>query len=193
MIIVEGPDGAGKSTLVKNLLARYPNMREGPRGTKDRSLLYTVAVPDTFGAINRAIRATGGVCMKGGRRDLCIWDRLYFSEMVYAPIADRPCEFSPGQQDLINSLLETIGCPIILCLPPLEVVKANAMAAEQMKGVKENIEGIWRAYDDLYYVMPDQTTVYDYTKPDNLVNIKSIIRGIDVYLEERAEREWSHK
>lgn len=193
MIIIEGPDGAGKTTLVEKLLKHYDFAREGPRGTRDRSLLYTVTVPDTFGAINRAIRATSSPSTTV-RRDLCVWDRLYFSEMVYAPIVGRPCEFSTGQQDFIGAILETIGCPIILCLPPVETVKENALAAEQMKGVKENIEGIWRAYDDLYYTMPNQTAVYDYTgQANNRVNLDSIVRGIDAYLEKRAEREWSQK
>lgn len=188
MIVVEGPDGAGKTTLVAKLLNRYLFMREGPRGTKDRARLYTVTVPDTFGAINRAIRAKTPY---REQRDICVWDRLFFSEMVYADLTDRPCQFSLGQQRFISRILEAIDCPIILCLPPIEVVEANALAAEQMKGVKENIAEIWSRYHSLYGNMPNNTMIYDYTGEDpDRVTYDEIIATIDKYLLERSKREW---
>lgn len=185
MIILEGCDGAGKTTLKEEILKRYPAMREGPRGTKDRSRLYLVTVPDTFGAINRAIRATE---TGGEHGSCCVWDRLYFSEMVYAPIVGRPCEFSPGQQEYLTAILEAMKCPIILCQPPFDVVKENAEVHVQMKGVNENLAAIYEAYDLLYWRMPNQTIKYDYTED----TLDQIYQVIDEYLHERIKREWSH-
>jgi hypothetical protein len=194
MIIIEGPDGAGKTTLKDEILNRYPQrVKEGTRGTKDRSKLYEVTVPDTFRAINMAIRATGtSFGPIGGEPRVHVWDRLFFSDMVYAPIQGRPCQFSPGQQHFIRDILETIDCPIILCLPPFEVVKENAQVHEQMTGVNENLKTIWTSYANMYWQMPNQTVIYDYTgSRDDLLDEHELYKMIDRYLHERSKREWS--
>lgn len=192
MIIIEGPDGAGKTTLKEELLKRYPQMAEGPRGTKDRRKLYTVTVPDTFGAINRSVRAAYLPRSGMDHTSLYVWDRLFFSELVYADITGRPCEFSLGQRIFITKILETIGCPIILCLPPFEVVKENAEVHEQMDGVKENLQVIWGGYQSLYWTMPNQTMIYDYTNDnDEGVSFDELTATIDKYLIERSRRSWS--
>lgn len=194
MVIIEGPDGAGKTTLKEALLNWYPQMREGPRGTKDRSKLYTVTVADTFGAINRAMRAAYSPKLSQTPSSLCVWDRLFFSEMVYAGLVGRPCEFTPSQQAFITRVLETIGCPIILCLPPYEAVRENAEVHEQMKGVRENLRAIYDAYEDMYHRMPNQTVKFDYTgtAEDAIASLDYVTQTvIDPYITERGKRAWS--
>jgi hypothetical protein len=193
MIIVEGPDGAGKTTLVETLVERYDALKVGRRGTNDRTRLWEVTVSDTFNAINRAIRAT--YYEHNPLPRVNVWDRLFFSDMVYAPFVGRgQGEFSPGQQVFLTRILEAIGCPIILCMPPLEVVRENAQVHEQMKGVNENLDGIWHGYDKLYWRMPNQTVIYDYTQTSDLVgkvDLDQVFATIDEYLERRVKREWS--
>lgn len=184
MIIIEGPDGAGKTTLKEEILKRYPTMIEGPRGTEDRSLLYTVTVPDTYHAMEMALHARSVVPVH-------VWDRLFFSEEVYSYITGRPNQFSPGQGEWITRLLEAMECPIILCLPPWEEVKENAKVHEQMTGVKENLREIYQDYAMMYHRMPNQTIIYDYTdtNPD-AVSLDQVFRTIDDYLHERSKRQW---
>lgn len=178
MIIVEGPDGSGKSTLVESLITHF-ELREGARGTTDRKKLYTVTVKDTYLALMKAIRAMRGVPVE-------VWDRLFYSEFVYYRYGNRPCEFSEGQRRFINWMIEAITCPVILCLPPPEVIIENAKKVDQMDGVNENLPQIIMDYHSMSQWMPPQTIIYDYTRDDTF----KVFGPISAYLARREAREW---
>lgn len=182
MIIVEGPDGAGKSTLVKSLCQMY-GLTVGERGTKNRDLLYTVTVPDTMRALSCAVH---------GNEASLVWDRLYYSDFVYAPLQRRPVAFSAVQQAHIDAVIEAIRCPIIVCLPPFEVAAMNSAKVHQMTGVEENFETIYNHYRDMCYRVgdaskpfPDHRVVYDYTDDDTH---EQVFEEIEDYLDNRQER-----
>jgi len=177
VIIVEGPDGAGKSTLVAQIRERF-GIGEGVRGTSDRSLLYTVTVPDTFKALEGMIT--------GDERPV-VWDRLFYSEFVYHPLTGRHCQFSEGQRQHINEILMVVRPPIILCMPPTDVVYKNAGKDEQMDGVMDNLSRIYIAYNAMFRWMPAHTVIYDYTMEDNT----RVMQIIESYLGRRSLREWS--
>lgn len=197
MIIIEGPDGAGKSTLVRHLKSRF-NMLEGERATADRNLLWKVTRQDTYTALAEAVRA---------HERPRIWDRLFFSELVYSPTMGRVCEFKPGEQDVIRRLIAALGVPVIVCYPPLAVTVENTLRDDQMEGVKPNIEKIWRAYPNAmagcsgarYY---DYTDTVGHSVPDNAralaqsptlgayITLDRLEAGIERYLERRTERSW---
>jgi hypothetical protein len=181
---VEGPDGAGKSTLVRELCSRF-NLSEGVRGTSDRKLLYTVTVSDTMQALIGAV---------DGRQPTRIWDRLYYSELVYADLVGRPVEFNATQRSFIQRTIEALRCPIIVCLPPFKVVRANAAKAEQMKGVNENLGAIYAQYKERLIdgTFPDHTLVYDYTyRADESPDLSEIVTEVKDYLDERSDRAWT--
>jgi thymidylate kinase len=181
VIIVEGPDGAGKTTLVEHLAGEF-NIKVGERGVADRDKLYTVTRSDTYNALGLAVR---------GNLDAKIWDRLFFSEMVYAPVVGRECEFSTEEQIFVRRILTCLGCPIIVCLPPWEVVKANVAGSKQMDGVEENLKHIYAAYQRVCEGMP-WVMFYDYTheqRDAGYVGIDHLRTGIKHYLDDRKVRE----
>lgn len=184
LIIVEGPDGAGKTTLVRGLIREF-SFQAGERGTTDRKLLYTVTRSDTYRAMAHEVL---------GDEPPRIWDRLFFSEMVYAPIVGRLCEFSMSEQAYIRRVLEAMRVPIVLCLPPLAHVVENALKDEQMDGVVDNLTTIYEAYAQPDF-MPEHTLVYDYTNTMterglNYVPREIIDEEINDYLQERRTRTW---
>lgn len=188
MIIVEGPDGSGKSTLVRELAKEF-GLLEGERGTTDRKKLYTVTRPDTYQALGHAV---------GGTAPVRIWDRLFYSELVYAPLVDRPVEFSTSEQGYVRRMIDALACPIIVCLPPRDVVTQNVLATkdEQMDGVVAAARWIWNRYEDLWQdgVFGEHVMLYDYTsrlltdRPLSFSSIDVIKENISDYLAERRER-----
>lgn len=192
MIVVEGPDGAGKSTLVGQLVEKF-GFDIGKRATKNRDLLYQVTRQDTYTALAAA--------MSGAAKPL-LWDRLFFSEMVYAPVVGRECEFRPHEQKMIRRIMRVLEVPIILCLPPWKVVQANAAKEHQMPGVMSNLTNIYRHYSEELpcYFPYEQTLCYDYTNqmvhvPDSSRSrqyrtFDQICQRIEQYLEQRKIREW---
>lgn len=185
MLIVEGPDGAGKTTLVNRLNEMY-GLTVGARGTTDRDLLWTVTVPDTMRAMGMAV---------GGTLSPKIWDRLYYSDFVYASLGatPRPVAFNPSQQVHVDKIIEALRCPIIVCLPPWEVVQANGGTKHEMPGVLANLERIYREYHRMTYAVgdarkafPDHRVVYDYT--DDGESWEIVMNEVEDYLDERQER-----
>lgn len=183
LIIIEGPDGAGKTTLVKRLQEDFPHLPVGERGTTDRKKLYTVTVPDTFRAIKYAV----------GPYAACrIWDRLFFSEFVYAPVGLPPREpmFTLSQTNFIYRMMVALQNPVILCLPPEKAVLQNVLVEEQMSGVVENIRYIHWKYGQMMSdgSFPPQTVVYDYTRGER--EYLALRKQVDQYLDERKGLQW---
>lgn len=179
----------GKTMLVEKLSKMY-GLTAGKRGTKDRDLLYTVTVPDTMKAISQAVH---------GKDPPQIWDRLYYSDFVYAPLSVTPREasFNPSHQVHVDRVIEAIRCPIIVCLPPWRTVKLNLSSEHhQMPGVRERARDIWNEYYRMTYKVgdstkpfPDHRIVYNYCQePDGPAGINQVLQEIEDYLEERQER-----
>jgi thymidylate kinase len=186
MVIVEGPDGAGKTTLVAHLAHKY-GLRVGARGTDDRTKLWTVTVRDTFMAVGRATWSAGPV--------VTVWDRLYYSEMVYAPLTGREVEFNASQRSFIERVINAAAFPVILCLPPLQTVIDNSKKDKQMPGVLENIERIYGGYVEMMVEGPlhdARLILYDYTQtnPDSYM-LEAVENEVEDYLDERKERSWA--
>lgn len=172
MIIVEGPDGAGKSTLVRWVCETY-GLEEGQRGEKNRDLIYRTTRADTFSAIHNMFSAV---------EPPLVWDRLGpWSDPIYAPLMGRDTAFTPREIKAIRAMRYFLHVPIILCLPPLSVVRANVEGSHQIKAATDHIDVIYRAYrDGMIY-----TLLHDYTQD----NIDPVAGLIESYLHNRKERE----
>lgn len=179
MIVVEGPDGAGKTTLVEKILESY-RLHEGERGVRNRDDLSTVARADTIKAVTTEMEC---------RAAPLVWDRLApWSDMVYAPVVGRDTAFTVAEADSYRKLIYGLGI-VIVCLPPLAEVRANIIGTHQMEGVHRGITKIWFRYQDflIYERSPKYPTLikYDYTTHDS----HQVTHAIDTYLEVRKGRE----
>jgi hypothetical protein len=176
VIVIEGPDGAGKSTLVEKLKEHF-QLSVGKRGTTNRDELYKVTVPDTFRAFEGAFHGPA-----------TLWDRLYFSELVYYTYTTGKCAFSKMQQEFFERMFVAVGAPVILCLPPEQTVVDIVQKPDrhEMLGVELNIRHIYRGYEDLMRlgVLPPQTHVYDFTTRRGL---DEVLFMVDEYINRKKE------
>lgn len=158
MIIVEGPDGAGKSTLIKNIQAQYPDLEVAGRVVSKDTEMMT----DLQAWVNQNLA-------EGFQYRLFDRHRL-ISEFIYGPVlrpSPQPGFASPTW--VFNSLrrFARIQPLVIYCLPPLEVIKANLENDQDNIRVRDHIESIYAGYlhrAALESIDNRMTTiVYDYT------------------------------
>jgi len=181
MIIVEGPDGSGKSTLVAEIVKRL-GLIQGTRSTLDRDRLHETTVMDSYRAVMAAVN---------GMDPPVVWDRMFYSDGIYAPIVRDEEPMFPGDTlEYLHRLVLAMRAPVILCLPPLEVVRANVASSKQLAGVVENIDTIYQAYEMLAreFGNSNQCMIYDYTIRGNIPRLANRLRE---YLRNREQRTFS--
>lgn len=128
-IIIEGPDGAGKTTLAKSLA-----------GALDMNILKMTAnggqsVPEYLQKL-----ACDGV----------IIDRCWVSEQIYSDLFGREPRINHDDAEALTELCEYAGIPIIVLLPPLHVVisRLNERGDEYADVICPNITEIYVRYHD---------------------------------------------
>lgn len=126
-IIIEGPDGAGKSTLAKSLA-----------GALDMNILK--------------MTANGGQSMpeyvQKLKCDGIIIDRCWVSEQIYSDLFKREPRIDDDNAEALTEFCGLAGIPIIVLLPPLHVVisRLNERGDEYADVVCPNIVEIYKRY-----------------------------------------------
>ena len=156
MIIVEGPDGAGKSHLVGML-------------SEDLGIpVHERAVRDRLGPAD----PQGASLWKWAYNDVTTWpsqpmsisDRHpLVSEYIYGPIirgVSAPGFNHPSAHGLRRQMEQR--CLLVLCLPPHEVYLANLKQEEQMDGVDEHALQLYGLYEALISSWGGWRVVYDF-------------------------------
>lgn len=141
MIVVEGPDGSGKTTLVNRLCTEF-GIEVRPRAcTSDGG-----PVEDLPGWIRRDLLMNP---------DYGIYDRYpLISEMIYGPTLRSDADRLGRNEEQLNWLLEQFynNHPLIIyCLPPQMVVRANVASSHDgdtphLQGVLKYVDTLWAAY-----------------------------------------------
>lgn len=166
MIIVEGPDGAGKSTLVGQLAEEF-NLPVHERASHGRD-----------GPVSNLFEWAQNDVVSMPYQPLSIYDRHpLISEYVYGPIcrATLPPGFAtPNAQLLLRMMAPRVL--VVMCKAPQERLRASVSDDRDMPGVTEHIERIASAYDGLRVFWPGQCISYDYTKPEKYSSLISLCR-----------------
>lgn len=152
-IIIEGPDGAGKTRLLRALLDKYPEYRAAPR-----------ACSSVGGPLDSSSMAV--YLDKYGHLDKHIYDRHpSISGAVYDAAIARTQPDNVGVY-LQESFYWILGnAKVIYCRPPMGVIVKAVYSEPQMAGVVHNICQIVDIYDSLMVnLIPHER--YDWTKDD---------------------------
>ena len=147
IIIVEGADFSGKSTLAQDLMQKYRNhVYIHCAVTSDIYALHTTAITNAFNF---------------SKDFTVIIDRLHYSELVYGPIFRNGVSYDVKKFDDLYSNKNIPNLYKVLCLPPKEIVlngfKKRAAAGGEMFNTVEKV------YDE-YAKNPLGWNVYDWTK-----------------------------
>jgi len=167
LIVIEGPDGAGKSTLMNSLRlkfdrrAMFVTRASKPAGFNQLTdeLIWLAMVPDT---------------------SIVFCDRHpYISEQVYGPILRDKSVFP--EMSATTSLMYERMLGIVYCRPPRDTIKRQLMLEDHIPGVPQNIDRLIDAYDVLMAATSSQTNVltYDYTSQP----IDGVLTGVNKWID----------
>ena len=120
MIIVEGVDNTGKTTLIKQLKERFP-------------LLEVVKSPGPSPELGRWVCAE---LLQQQPAKTKIYDRFFFSEFVYGPVLRDSICFSDRESKLILGLLHVAYPLIVICYRNVKDSLKTFNDREQMEGVE---------------------------------------------------------
>jgi hypothetical protein len=161
MIIIEGPDGSGKSTLIKTLglpSKRVKALRGGVGGTKFDGTGDGLA---GWGGDDPAVLCYYRLIDRHAHEDVA-YDRFHLSEAAYGPILRGVQELDAGALALLKHYLVGYGVRVVLCLPPFETTLANVRQAGRERPAYQTDDFLRRSYDAFVQLTPWATVVYDY-------------------------------
>jgi len=107
ILVLEGPDGGGKTTLSDRFRPRFGYRHEGPPDPRFGAFDYYVA--RLFDAYLESVLTPGVVL-----------DRFALGDRVYGPIFRGADRFGDDGWAKMRSVMDAAGCLRVLCLPPLE-------------------------------------------------------------------------
>jgi hypothetical protein len=166
MIIVEGGDNCGKSTLVKQLIELDPSLRILHRDRYKPNAYETIATTHI-----RALIPPDYDCVRHGHS---LADRFYASEIIYGELFRGGSRFSDYDAMTIRLLLHAYRAMVVWCNPPTDVVEATWSEREQLY---RDCMRIHRAYRDRIRKLFVGFTVLEY---DWTVHNAADIRGLIV-------------
>lgn len=156
MIIVEGPDGSGKSTLIKNLGIEHAIWMGGVRVRSPKGVDW---VSPGTSALSQFLNQ-----ITNYERNPVAFDRYHLSERIYGPLLRDRQEISDFNLRVINDLIHDAAIPVILCLPPYSAAYANVTEAGRPRPAYQTDAFLRRAYDEFLSLQPWATVVYDFTR-----------------------------
>lgn len=149
LLIAEGPDGAGKSTLIAELQKLCPGSlvcHHGPfKGLDGEALAQCL--------LDAMAPALAGKAV--------LMDRCWYSELVYGPVHRGASRLSAAQCRLLERVALVAGARIVICLPPFrECAKAFLSGRDEMLDGVEQLQEVYSWYCKLEPRLP--TAWYNY-------------------------------
>ena len=153
IVIVEGPDGAGKTSLITDLV----------RCNQNTNVIHFGA-PETEAEAFEYWRKYASTILSSPKDSLTIFDRSWFSDHVYAPILRNREEMSSVMMKLLNALMVHHGGGyVIYCTAPTKTLwKRCKERGEKLVTSYDMLNRIKLSYDDMFSNVADVVVIkYD--------------------------------
>lgn len=166
LIILEGPDGAGKTTLSEMLAPAL-----------GATLIRHDAQPERQDMVPYFMESLMKVMRSSGRY---VFDRCWYSEPIYGRVLRKGKDRVGAAGALaLNQVAAYIGTEVVLCLPPWDVVAMNfsRTKATQLPQQLDQMQALYGEYRELtvkrigrsqtaeHYLVPFPIHVFDYRDP----------------------------
>lgn len=177
MIIIEGCDNTGKTTLADTLIRTFPQLHKGQRrqGPQKNKQLF---MDDLWEILGSSFDDTA----------LTVYDRLYFSELVYGKVLRGNVIVTPPEKKIIEELIKNRHQPLIIyCYLDAPAIRETFHEREQLSGVWENVEELVNEYNKVFMDWVDYQNfyIYDYRNP---LSVAQVMRIAEAYVDHHVRR-----
>ena len=166
VIILEGPDGAGKTTLAERLREANPwggatpqIIHEGPPPAGVDLLTYYTELLLAYLAADAPV----------------ILDRFHMGETVYGPTCRGGTTLTDRGRVLLDRVCRAAGVLTVLCLPSLATCTLNWRAKPAKDYLRQDAAKLWEVYHRFLALAP-QYALYDYESKAELKELLTQLR-----------------
>lgn len=152
IILIEGPDACGKTTLAKRLAFDYNGI------IFHQEYRFKNKMPIYHGAVLRK-------ALKLSKEKLVILDRLHISEYIYGKVYRNEKRW-PWMLELFNQLCKYFNIPIILCIPH-SLNKGFEWFKKTKQKRKEAFDDITQVIEEYIKYAENHKEVIIYNRDDN--------------------------
>jgi len=133
VIILDGPDGVGKTTIAELLKEKY-----------DAEYIHLTWSPEIEERMDCYMWDALYEAVNKSKDGLCVIDRHYLSEMIYAEVYREGTKYKGMHESVIRKLNE-IGAMLVLCLP-----EDKERYLKHFDSLKEDREEMYTTMDEIY-------------------------------------------
>lgn len=155
LTILEGPDGAGKTTLAKTVYGDREYYHLGPPPKwKD-------------GAFKQCLELLRKLEVDVSPDREIVIDRLCYGEMIYGPVLRGGTDLTWAHVRMIERVLLGMEADLVICLPPFKYVQEN-WERNKANELIQSVEDLWKVYNFYMTQLTHEVQlipwgVYDYT------------------------------
>lgn len=146
IVILEGPDASGKTTLANKLI----ELNNGRGTILHATYRFKDKIPTYHAALLRK-------AYKLSKKYLVIIDRLHISEYIYAKVFRNGTKW-PEQLNIFNQICKALNIPIVICIP--SSIERGVEWFEQTKNSR------YEMFDDMRQIIKEYI---DYTKNHKVI------------------------
>lgn len=132
-IILEGPDGSGKSVLAEHLLYKFHNL-ELIKNEKGPNQDFSIWWPEQLERLESPI--------------IPLHDRFFYSELIYGPILRGRYAVDGAILTNVNWFLRCSAL-LVYCRPAADTIRHFIGSNPQMSGVHDKINELIEYYDEI--------------------------------------------
>jgi hypothetical protein len=156
-IIVEGPDGSGKTTLIERLGFNRKHLKALRSGTGSEGT-------GNWGGNDPAIVAYAKQILFG--HPATAFDRFYLSETIYGPILRGESAIRPEEVRVLQRVIRGLKVPQVICLPSWETTFANVTREGRERPAYQTDDFLLKSYQGFQAAAakPTEHIVWDFTR-----------------------------